>query len=46
LASAVTDPLSNYGGFVKITDKNSIVLVAGGTIFGLLSVLMKKTQAM
>ncbi len=41
----ITDPLNAYGGFHKIQDKNSIVLGVGGAIVGLLSVLMKKMQA-
>lgn len=41
----ITDPLNAYGGFRKIQDKNPIVLGIGGAIVGLLSVLMKKMQA-
>jgi hypothetical protein len=41
--SAVTDPLRDYGRFIKITDKNSIIMAVGGAIVGLLSVIMKKT---
>jgi hypothetical protein len=43
--SALTDPLRDYGGFIKIMDKNSIIMAVGGAIVGLLSVIMKKTQA-
>jgi vacuolar-type H+-ATPase subunit I/STV1 len=41
--SAVTDPLRDYGRFIKITDKNSIIMAVGGAIVGLLFVIMKKT---
>jgi hypothetical protein len=43
--SSVKDPLSTYGRSGKIQDNNSFVVAVGGAAAGLLSVSMKKTQA-
>ncbi len=42
--NAFTQPLQNFGGFRKITDKTSRVLAVGGAIIGIMSVLMYKTK--
>jgi len=43
--AAISKPLNSFGGFTKIHDKTSLVAAAGSTVVGLLSILMRKTQA-